>query len=129
MEATGWPLRVRAVRSYEKLTAGGIAFLDVDIARVLEEVLPARFGGAPLDYQIVEEAGPSGRPTVRLRVHPDLGTLDEGAVVDAFLTAIGAGRGGTRLTELLWREGRVVRIERTPPARTESGKILHLHVS
>ena len=129
MEAAGWPLRVRRVRSYEKLTAGGIAFLDVDVVRVLEEVLPSRFGGASVDYQIVEEADPSGRPNVRLRVHPDLGPLDEGAIADAFLAAIGEGQGGTRLTELLWREGEVVRVERIPPARTSSGKILHLHVA
>ena len=129
MEATGWPMRVREVRSHEKLTAGGIAFLDVDVVRVLEEVLPSRFGGAPLDYQVVEQADPSGRPAVRLRIHPSVGPLDERIVADAFLAALGSGYGGTPLTELLWREGEVLRVERTPPARTDSGKILHLHVA
>ena len=129
METTGWTTRIREVRSYEKLTAGGIAFLDVDVVRVLEEVLPSRFGGAALDYQLIEEADPSGRPVVRLRVHPSVGELDERAVADAFLAALGGGQGGTPLTELLWREGNVLRVERVPPARTSSGKILHLHVA
>ena len=121
--------RIREVRSHEKLTAGGIAFLDVDVVRVLEEVLPSRFGGAALDYQLIKEADAYGRPAVRLRVHPSVGPLDELAVADAFLAALGSGQGGTPLTELLWREGNVVRVERVPPARTSSGKILHLHVA
>jgi hypothetical protein len=128
MEAIGWPVRLRRVRSLEKLTAGGVAFLDSDVVRVLEEVLPARFGGTPLDWQLVEEPGGSGRSSVRLRVHPSVGPLDERAVADAFLAAVGAGSGGTPLTALLWREGEVVRVERMPPAHTGSGKILHLHV-
>ena len=127
MEAMGWPLRIQKVRSYEKLTAGGIAFLDVDVVRVLEEVLPARFGGAPTDYQVVEQADASGRPAVRLRVHPALGPLNEADLADAFLGALGGGDNGERLMELLWRGGDVVQVERIPPARTESGKILHLH--
>ncbi|HYO47222.1 MAG TPA: hypothetical protein VEY33_11105 [Gemmatimonadota bacterium] len=129
MEALGWTLRIRGVRSFEKLTAGGIAFLDVDVVRVLEEVLPARFGGAPTDYQVVEEADASGRPCVHLRVHPDLGPLDDDIVADAFLAALGGGDGGERLMELLWREGKVVRVERVAPVRTASGKILHVHVT
>ena len=129
MEAAGWPTRLRRVRSHEKLTAGGIAFLDVDVVGVLEQVLPSTFGGAPLDYQLVEEFDPSGRPSVTLRVHPSVGPLDRDVVADAFLTALGSGHGGTPLTELLWREGRIVRVERVPPARTGSGKILHLHVA
>jgi hypothetical protein len=129
MEAAGWPTRLREVRSHEKLTAGGIAFLDVDVVRVLEQVLPSRFGGAPFDYQLVEESAPSGRPCVSLRVHPSVGPLDPRVVADAFLTALGSGDGGTPLTELLWREGKILRVDRMPPARTGSGKILHLHVA
>lgn len=129
MEAAGWPIRLCEVRSYEKLTAGGIAFLDVDVVRVLEQVLPSRFGGAAVDYQLVEESDPSGRPSVCLRVHPSVGPLDQRVVADAFLSALGSGLGGTPLTELLWREGEIVRVERVAPARTESGKILHLHVA
>jgi hypothetical protein len=38
----GWRTHVSAIRSYEKLTAAGMSFLDSDVLRVLEEVLPAR---------------------------------------------------------------------------------------
>jgi hypothetical protein len=56
----GWTTHLRDIRSQEKLTAGGMTFLDTDLIRVLEEVLPARFGGAPTDYQLVEEEAEEG---------------------------------------------------------------------
>ncbi|HET6340925.1 MAG TPA: hypothetical protein VFG78_01945 [Gemmatimonadota bacterium] len=130
MERFGWPLHVQRIRSYEKLTAGGMTFLDVDVIRVLEETLPTRFGGKPTDYQLLERAnGPAGRPQLRLRVHPRVGPLNDREVVDAFLDAIGGGDSGERLMELQWRKSGMVVLEREAPARTESGKILHLHAS
>jgi hypothetical protein len=128
MEHLGWPWHLELVRSFEKLTAGGMTFLDVDVIRVLEETLPARFGGEPTDYQLMERLdGETGRPALQLRIHPRVGSIDDRAVVDAFLEAIGGGDGGERLMELQWRMAGVVAVERNPPAHTESGKILHLH--
>jgi hypothetical protein len=43
MEQFGWRRHLQNVRSYEKLTAGGMTFLDTDIIRVLEETLPKKF--------------------------------------------------------------------------------------
>lgn len=125
----GWTTHIAGVRSYEKLTAGGITLLDIDVIRVLEEVLPARFGGSPTDYQLVERLDEGGaRPVVQLLVDPDLGSLDESHVRDVFLDAVGGGTGGERLMELQWRGGDVLRIVREAPRHTPSGKILHLHV-
>jgi hypothetical protein len=128
LEREGWATHVWDVRSYEKLTAGGITFLDTDVIRVLEETLPGRFGGAPTDYQLLEEEAADGAPRVTLLVHPAVGTLDPAAVADAFLEAIGGGSGGERIMELQWRDAAVLRVERRPPVATASGKILHLHV-
>ena len=128
LEREGWTLHLRQVRSFEKLVAGGVTLLDVDVDRVLEEVLPARFGGLPTDYQLLERLdGAGGRPEVTLLAHPALGALDESALADAFLEAIGNGAGGDRMTELLWRGAGVLKVERQAPRRTASGKILHLH--
>ncbi|MBK7331311.1 MAG: hypothetical protein IPI87_02450 [Betaproteobacteria bacterium] len=125
----GWGLHLHDVRSFEKLTAGGITFLDVDVIRVLEEVLPMRFGGRPADWQLVERLdGDRARPEVVLFVDPSVGVLDEHAVADALLEAIGGGTGGERLMELHWREARMLRVVRESPRRTASGKILHLHL-
>jgi len=127
LEREGWGVHIHEVRSFEKLTAGGITLLDVDVIHVLEEVLPARFGGSPTDYQLVETLdGARARPEIRLLVNPALGSIDPAAVCEVFFNAIGGGTGGERLMELQWRSGNVLRIVREPPRKTASGKILHL---
>ena len=55
-------LAFHTIRSHEKLTAGGMTLLDTDVIRLLDEVLPARFGGAPTDYQLVEHESDDGEP-------------------------------------------------------------------
>jgi hypothetical protein len=129
LEALGWPRHLHTIRSHEKLTAGGAAFLDSDVVRILEEALPRRFGGGPTDYQLLEEEGEGGRPRLRLLVHPAVGPVDGEAVMDAFLQAIGAESGMLRVMALQWRDGGLLGVERRPPLTTGSGKILHLHVA
>lgn len=125
--AAGWGTRIRRIRSFEKLTAGGITFLDVDVIRVLEDVLPGRFGGRAMHYQLVEDATAGPTPSVRLHVHPDVGPLDEVAVADTLLEAIGGGDSGERLMELQWRGSGALTVVREAPLATGSGKIHHLH--
>jgi hypothetical protein len=127
MEQLGWVTHVSNIRSFDKLTAAGMTFLDHDLIRVLEEVLPTRFGGAPTDYQLVEEELADGQPRLRLLVHPAVGPLDEGAVANEFLAAIGGGSGLHRIMELQWRQADVLTVERQVPRTTALGKILHLH--
>ena len=126
LEELGWVTHLRAIRSYEKLTAGGMTFLDSDLVRVLEEVLPERFGGGPTDYQLEEDEAVDGRPRLRLIVNPSVGTLDEQKVVAAFLEAIAPGSGTERVMGLIWRESEFVEVVRCPPRGTSTGKILHL---
>jgi hypothetical protein len=125
----GWKTHLHTIRSREKLTTAGMTFLDADLVRVLEEVLPARFGGGPVHYQLVEEEDHSGRPVLRLLVHPSVGPLDPEAVADAFLSAIGAGPGAAQVMGRFWRDASVLRVERRAPIATATGKILHLHQS
>ena len=106
----------------------GTTTLDADVIRLLEEVLPARFGGAPTDYQLVEEATEDGHPRVRLLVHPADGPVDTNAVAETFLTAIGPGSEGERIRALLWRDAGFLRVQRRAPQTTASGKIVHLHL-
>ena len=127
LERLGWTRHMHTIRSPEKLTAGGMTFLDVDVIRVLENVLPGRFGGAPTDYQLVEEEDPNGRPRLRLLVHPAVGEVDPAAVANTFLAALGAGSGAARVMELLWRGAGLLRVERHPPLVAASGKVLHIH--
>jgi hypothetical protein len=128
LEAAGWSTHLHTIRSFEKLTAGGMTFLGTDVIRVLEDVLPWRFGGGPADYQLVEEEGPDGSARLRLLVHPGVGPLDAAAVGEAFVAALSNGSGPERAMGLAWREGALLRVERRPPLTTASGKALHFHV-
>jgi hypothetical protein len=127
MEQLGWTMHLHSIRSPEKLTAAGMSFLDRDVVRVLEEVLPARFGGGPTDYQLVEDVAGDGRSRLRLLVDPAVGPLDDERVATTFLSAIGHGSGVERVMGLLWQEARLLEVERRPPLLTAAGKILHLH--
>ena len=49
MERLRWTTHLSEIHSVEKMTAAGMTFLDADLVRVLEEVLPGRFGGGPAD--------------------------------------------------------------------------------
>jgi hypothetical protein len=127
MEQLGWTTHLHSLRSPEKLTAAGMTFLDVDVERVLEHVLPGRFGGGPTDYQLVEDVASDGRSRLRLLVDPAVGPVDVEKVAATFLAAIGHGSGVERLMGLLWQEAGVLHVERRPPLLTAAGKILHLH--
>ena len=126
MERLGWDTHLQGIHSVEKLTAAGMTFLDSDLVRVLEEVLPARFGGGPADYQLVEGEDAGGRSTLRLLVHPRLGEVPSEAVAEVFLSAVGTGAGVERVMGLAWRQGRILRVERRAPLVSTTGKILHL---
>lgn len=128
LEGAGWRTHLHTIRSFEKLTAGGMTFLGTDVIRVLEEVLPGRFGGGPADYQLVEEEGRDGSAWLRLLVHPGVGPLDPEAVGAAFVAALSHGSGSEKVMGLAWRDAALVRVERRAPVTTASGKLLHLHV-
>ena len=128
LEKLGWTTHLHTIRSFEKLTAGGVTFSDADLVRVLEEVLPARFGGGPTDYQLLDEESPDGKPRVRLLVHPRLGPMDPAHVRQTFLDAIGAGSGVERVMMLVWRDAGLPIVEREAPRITGGGKILHVHL-
>jgi len=48
---------IREVASFGKMTGHGVTILGTDLVRLLEQILPARLGGHPGDYQLVEREG------------------------------------------------------------------------
>ncbi len=102
LEELGWTTHLASVRGYKKLTAGGMTFLDTDLIRVLEEVLPARFGEGRPTTRSEEEDG-NGRSRLRLLVHPAVGPVEPATVIDVFLSAIGSGSGAEQVMALQWR--------------------------
>jgi hypothetical protein len=126
LEDLGWTVHVHTIRSDEKVTAAGMNFSDAELIRVLDEVLPARFGGTATHYQLVEDETRDGQARLRLLVHPAVGPVDADRVADAFLEAIGRGSGVERVMGLAWRNAGILRVERRAPLSTGTGKILHL---
>ncbi|MGD9508093.1 MAG: hypothetical protein AB7I59_18220 [Geminicoccaceae bacterium] len=126
----GYRTRLHTIRSYDKLTSEGMNFLGDDLHRLLEEVLPRRFGGSPLDYQLVEtESGDTGLPQVVVVASPRVGPLAEAAVVGAVVEFLDhlPSSGGTFGRR--WQEAGTLRLERRDPTATGAGKMLALHVS
>jgi hypothetical protein len=124
----GWTSHLSHIRSFAKLTAGGMTFHDVELIRVLEVDLPHRFGGGPTDFQLVEDVEDDSRPRVRLFVHPRLGPFDPAEVRSVFLEAIGAGSGAQRVMATAWRDSGIPEVVRDEPRVTATGKILHVHL-
>jgi phenylacetate-coenzyme A ligase PaaK-like adenylate-forming protein len=123
-EVLGYHRHLHTIRSGHKLTGEGVTFLGPDLAHVLETVLPRRFGGAPTDYQILEREDAAGLTRYRLLVSPNLGTLDERAVVETFLGALARQRPPYRFMVEQWRRTGALTVERQRPVRTPSGKLL-----
>lgn len=121
----GYHTRLHTIRSYEKLTAGGMHFLGSALLRLIEEVLPGAFGGSPADYQFaeVDDEGPS---RVDVRVHPRLGPVDEKRVLDVVLGELAAGSPADRMMASQWRQGEVLRVRRAAPVASGGAKILPL---
>jgi len=127
LEAYRWSTHLHSIRSHEKLTVGGMSFPDTDISRVLDEILPEHHGGGPTHYQLVEEEELGGLPSLRLLVHPEVGDVEPAAVAETFLEAIGSGNGAEKIMGLVLRDAHLLKVERSPPLATRSGKILHIH--
>src|SRR5262249_55919496 len=75
LEQAGWTEHLADVRSFEKLNLESWAFLGSTLVTLVEEILPARFGGDPTDYQLVEQEEQDGRPRLAVLVHPRLGAI------------------------------------------------------
>ena len=122
----GFTTHLSGIRSYEKLTSGGVTFLGTELLRLIEEVLPQKFGGHATDYQLAEEEE-GGLPRVNIVVSPKVGKIDEEKVIDSVYQALLPYPGGDVMSER-WQQGRMLRVVRREPYRTASAKILPLHI-
>jgi hypothetical protein len=116
------------IRSFEKLSSEGTTFARGNVGEILEGLLPARFGGTALDYQLVEEEA-EGSTVLVLRVDPSVGPLDEGTVRGVLLDAMARGGiVGEYQARLLERAASIV-VRRLPPIVTQAGKVLPFHLA
>jgi len=128
MERVGYHLHVRDVCSHSKLTAEGLTFDGWSVLRVLDEVLPQRFGGQPGDYQLITEPAAGGVTRYILSVHPSVADRNPEAVRTAFLEGLGGHRGADRLAAEFLREAAQVAVVRRRPIVGAGGKSLPVMV-
>jgi hypothetical protein len=120
LEAYGFTEHLRHIRSFRKLSAGGPTLAGSDMVHILEEVLPARFGGSPLDYQLLEEEDENGFTRFSLLISPGVRILDEAVVIKAVLEALGKWK------ETEYQQAGTLRIKRMEPILTRRGKLMPL---
>jgi hypothetical protein len=129
LEACGLTDHVREVRSFRKLTGEGVTLVGTDIERVLEDVLPARFGGSPLDYQLREEEDERGYTRLCLVISPAIAIESDAEVIDAVLSALKASNLAAGLAAAVWGQAGTLRIKRADPSWTARGKFMLLERS
>jgi hypothetical protein len=127
-ETLGYPVHIRDIRSFRKLTGEGITLVGSDIERVIDEFLPARYGGSSLDYQFAEEEDSRGFTRLILRVAPHLAVDDEQRMIEFVLDSLRQLGGAAAVAEAAWRQAGTLRIRRETPAMTSRGKLLPLDI-
>jgi phenylacetate-coenzyme A ligase PaaK-like adenylate-forming protein len=127
LDKLGFKRHIHHVRSFAKLTAQGTTVPWGDIVEVIERALPQRFGGASIDYQLVEQD--RGRQTgLALLVSPRVGPLDAAAVAAAFLDMVLQAAPHLADAVRLWRASDALRVVRADPLLTPRGKLMPVRI-
>jgi len=127
VEAYGFTEHLREIRSFSKLTGEGVTLVGTEMVRILEEVLPERFGGSPLDYQWHEEEDEQGFTRVTLLISPKIGFLDEKVVIEVILNALSRSSTSSDVAKAIWTQAGTLRVKRIEPISTSRGKLIPLH--
>lgn len=125
----GYTTHLREIRSYSKLVGEGVTLIGNEMLHVLEEVLPTRFGGSPLDYQLMEEEDSQGFTRLYLIIHPNVQIADESAVINVVLNALRNSSPMGDSARVVWQQTRALEIKRRVPILTGRGKLLPLHLA
>ncbi len=119
----GSRLCLHTIRSSDKVTSYGVTFQVADFYKVVEEVLPHRFGGGAGDYQLVETENEGGFQHYTILVNPELPGIDETTLRSAFLTETAKLRNAYGMMVLLWEKENAVSVRRGQPIASPRGKV------
>ncbi|HTR34298.1 MAG TPA: hypothetical protein VMH80_00250 [Bryobacteraceae bacterium] len=122
----GLTTRIRDISSFGKLTGHGMTLVGTELVRLMEVVLPARIGGRPGDYQLVEREG-AAQTTIELRVSPRVNGASPEKVRDCFISEIRRFYGGT-LAGRVWQQAEALHVVILEPSATATGKVNPLHL-
>lgn len=123
----GCQVVLHTIRSSDKITEFGVTFAVSDVAHVLEEALPRRFGGAAGDFQLVEARSAEGLPRYTLLVNPALSGFDDQTAPEFFLSELAKVRSYYGFMAQMWSREKIIRVQRGEPLATGRGKVLPFH--
>ncbi len=129
LERYGFTTHLREIHSYGKLTGEGVTLIGTEIQNILEQVLPAQFGGSPLDYQLMEQEDAQGFTRLYLIINPHVAIADEQAVVDALLQSLSASSSMADAARTIWQQAQTIQVKRMEPMLTQRGKFMPLHIT
>ncbi len=124
----GFTTHLRGIRSYRKLTGEGVTLVGGDMIHILEHELPARFGGSPIDYQLLEQEDDRGLTRMYLLISPRVVLADEHTVIPTVIDLLKRMSPGADFARSDLVAGRVARDRRMEPFVSGHGKINPLHV-
>jgi hypothetical protein len=126
-EQMGLTTHLHDIRSYAKLTGSGMTILGSDFVRILEQVLPGKYGGASTDYQLIEEEDEKGQTCLYLIISPTVGTVDNRAAINTVLDELRRNAYGGKLAAGFWSQVNTLKVKRIHPL-SSSGKIATMHL-
>ena len=129
----GYTEHIYNIRSFGWFRAEGQRVFVTDLVKLMEEVLPAEFGGSPTDYQFLEEEDERGFTRVSLAASPTVGSIDENALIATVLRELGKGLGYEkketyREAAEVWSQANTLQVKRMMPGTTAEEQVLPLHI-
>ncbi len=128
LESCGFTRHLHGIRSYSKLVGEAVTLIGNEMLNILEHRLPARFGGNPLDYQLMEEEDANGLTRLYLIIDPRVEIADERQVIEFVLNALTESSPMGDAARCMWQQDRTLQVKRMEPVWTERGKFLPLHI-
>lgn len=124
----GFTTHLRGIRSYRKLTGEGVTLVAGDLLNLLENELPAHFGGTSLDYQMQEVQDERGLTRMVLAISPHVALTDEHTVIDLVLQTLRRSSSANDATRAVWAQSDTLQIKRAEPTLSRHGKYSPLYV-
>ncbi len=124
----GYRTHLREIRSYSKSVGEGVTLVGNELQRILEQTLPSRFGGTPLDYQWLEREDETGLTRLYLIIHPQVNIPGETDVLAVVLSALRESSPMADAARSIWQQSQTIRILRREPIPTARGKLMPLHI-
>jgi hypothetical protein len=124
LDEIGFDTHLLRVQSLSRVTSEGTATCYRELLHIIEDVLPAKYGGTSIDYQWVEVEDNSSLTRLLLRVAPHIGPVKEADIVNDILAELRQIDMAHRIYSEIWHQAGTIRIVRQNPHHTSAGKIV-----